>query len=225
MFPIRIALADDEALFRKGLVMLLSDFPDLEIVLEASNGQELLDRLAVAESKPNVLLLDLKMPVLNGIETAKILREQYPELKIIILSTHFSKAFILNMIEIGASSYLPKNSDPDSVANTIKAVAEKGFSYNNEVLEVIRESMVNKHSIKPKNSFEVELTNREQEILNLICDQYTTSEIADKLFISPRTVDGHRNNLLGKLGCRNTAGLVVFALQHNLVEVDPTRFW
>ncbi len=221
---IRIAIADDEALFRKGMSHLIQDFDGMEVVMEADNGETLLQQLATESALPQVLLLDINMPVLNGIETAKILQKQYPDISIIVLSTFFSKAFIINMIELGAASYLPKNSLPEEVESTIREVADKGFSYNREVMEVIRENMIQKTRPKPILPFEIELTEREKEVLQLICEEYTNAEIAEKLFISPRTVDGHRINLLQKLGCRNTAGLVVQAIQNQLVHLKPGSF-
>ena len=225
MPSIYVAIADDEALFRKGLSLLLEEDPEISVIIDAGNGQELLDALTTAERLPKVLLLDLKMPVLDGIETAKILKNDYPEINFIVLSTHFSKAFIVNMIELGAAGYLPKNSEPTEVIQTIRAVHEKGFYYNTTVLEVVREYMLTKKIPKLGTLHEEPLTSREQEILQLICEQYTSSEIAEKLFISRRTVEGHRNNLLLKLGCRNVAGLVVYALQHDLVQIDPSTKW
>lgn len=219
MTSIRIALADDELLFRKGLIALLQNKEGLDIVLEADHGLELLEQLQKKDNLPEVLLLDLKMPKMNGIEVAKIIRKNYPAIKIIIISTHFSRAFIINMIELGATAYLPKNSSPEEVENTIRAVYEKGFHYNDEVLGFIRENLINQKKLKA--NFPFELSSREKEILQLICEQYTTPEIGKKLFISPRTVDGHRNNLLSKLGCKNIAGLVVFALQNQLVNIPP----
>lgn len=213
-----IAIADDEALFRQGMRLILNGYEDLDVVMEAENGQDLLEKLSAAERLPDVLLLDLKMPEMNGVEAAKVIQKEYPDLKFIVLSTHFSRAFIINMIELGAASYLPKNSEPEEVAETIRAVNLKGFHYNSEVLAFIRENMTSK--IKPTAQFNLELTTRETEILQLICEQYTTPEIATKLFISPRTVDGHRNNLLAKLGCKNVAGLVVFALQNEIVKLS-----
>jgi DNA-binding NarL/FixJ family response regulator len=222
---IKVAIADDEALFRKGMGLLIDDFEGIEFMLEAGNGQELLDNLAAAEKMPAIVLLDLNMPVLNGIDTAKILKEKHPELRIIILSTYFSKAFIINMIEIGAASYLPKNTSPEEVEKTIREVADKGFSYNQAVMEIIRDNMIQKTKPKINMPFQIDLTTREREVLQLICEQYKTAEIGEKLFISPRTVDGHRNKLLEKVGCRNTAGLVVFAIQHNLVKINPEPTW
>lgn len=223
--PIRIAIADDEALFRKGLGMLLEDYEGFSIVLEAENGKELIDQLQQLEDLPSVLLLDMKMPVLNGIETAKLMREEFPEIPIIILSTHFSKAFILNMIEMGAASYLPKNTDPDEVVETIRSVLSKGFYYTNEVMKIIREDFMHKHQVKQKSSLSADITAREKEILQLICEEFTTAEIANKLYISPRTVEGHRNKLLSKLGCRNTAGLVVNAMRLGLVKLTDRNPW
>ncbi len=222
---ISIALADDEALFRRGMNFLIEDFEGMEVVWEVGNGQELLDKLGEVKNLPDVLLLDLNMPEINGIEAAKIMREQYPDLRIVVLSSYFQKSFIVNMIEIGAASYLPKNTEPDEMERTIREVVHNGFFYTQPVMEVIRQSMMDKSRPKEPASFQVEITNREREILQLICDQYTTSEIAKKLYISPRTVDGHRNNMLQKFGCRNTAGLVVYALQNKLVSLTPGRFW
>lgn len=216
---IYLAIADDEALFRKGMVSLLQDEQDMTIVLEAKDGLELLQGLQLTERMPDVLLLDLNMPHLNGIDAAKIVRQSYPDLKIVVLSTHFSPAFVLNMIEIGAVAYLPKNTDPAEMRQTILDVLARGFSYSQKVLEIIHQNMREKTKPKLRLPFGIELTARELEILQLICEEYTTGEIAEKLFISPRTVDGHRNNLLEKLGCKNVAGLVVYAMQHELVRV------
>ncbi len=219
----KIALTDDEVLFRKGIAMILNDNKDMEVIIEASNGQELLDKLEITSTLPDILLMDLNMPVLNGIETAKILQKKHPDIKVIILSSYFSKAFIINMMELGAAAYLAKNTEPETVEKTIREVFDKGFSYSDEVMKVIRENMLAR--TKPKATFKEKLSKRELEILQLICEQYKTSEIAQKLFISPRTVDGHRNNLLIKLNCRNTAGLVVYAIQNQLIEISPSRFW
>jgi DNA-binding NarL/FixJ family response regulator len=217
---INIALADDEALFRRGMRLILEDYPDLHILLEAANGQDLLAKIRASDELPDVLLLDLKMPVMSGIEAAEVIRREFPSILIVVVSSHISKAFILNMIEIGAAAYLGKNADPDEVVETIRMVRDKGFYYNSAAMEVIRENMMGVNPVKPQRTIETEITNREKEVLQLICEQCTTQEIADKLFISNRTVDGHRNNLLSKLGCRNTAGLVVYALQNGLARIN-----
>lgn len=222
MDTIKIAIADDEALFRTGMGLILNREEAFEIGLEAENGIDLLAKLKTSDPLPDILLLDLKMPEMNGIEAAEIIQKDYPELKTIVLSTHFSRAFIINMIELSAAAYLPKNTKPKEVVATIKAVYSKGFYYNEKVLAVIRENFMSKS--KPKAQFPFELTDRETEILQLICEQYTAPEIASKLFISSRTVDGHRNNLLAKLNCKNVAGLVVFALQNEVVHIPKNYF-
>ncbi len=221
--PIQIAIADDEALFRRGMRLILQDYPDLQVIIEAENGEDLLAKIRAVPDPPDVLLLDLKMPVMSGIEAAGIIRVQFPSIQIVVLSSHISKAFILNMIEIGAASYLGKNAHPDEVVETIRQVRERGFYYNSMVMEVIHESLTNKHLPKPAAEAESELTPREHEVLQLICEELTTSEIGERLYISTRTAEGHRNNLLSKLGCRNAAGLVVYAIQHGLVELKKAK--
>ncbi len=216
---IHLALADDEALFRRGMRLILEDYPDLQVMMEAENGEDLLTKIRASGELPDVLLLDLKMPGMTGIEAAEIIRREFPSILIVVVSSHVSKAFILNMIEIGAAAYLGKNAHPDEVVETIRMVCQKGFYYNSTVMEVIRDNMTGKSQVKPQRSFEIEITSREKEVLQLICEECTTQEIADKLYISNRTVEGHRNNLLSKLGCRNTAGLVVYALQGGLVKI------
>ena len=127
METIHVAITDDESLFRKGLVMLIEDEEDIEVVFEAENGQALLDQLQNADRLPDVILLDLQMPVLNGVETTKRLQKEFPDIKIVILTTHYNKGFIINMIELGAASYLPKNTEPDVMMSTLREVASRGF--------------------------------------------------------------------------------------------------
>jgi DNA-binding NarL/FixJ family response regulator len=216
---IKVALADDEVLFRKGLRLLINDFDAIEVMMEASNGLELINQLNVATPKPDVILLDLKMPEMDGIETTKFIHQRYPNIKIIILSTHFKEVFVLHMIELGSASYLPKKTEPHEFERAIRDVMNKGFYYTQEVMAIIRNDMMSQNKIKAKVAFNQHISSRELEILELICNQFTTAEIAAKLFISPRTVDGHRNNLLVKLDCKNTAGLVVYALQNEIVKI------
>lgn len=223
----RIAITDDETLFRKGLSMIIEDMDNMEVILEAKHGQDLLDQLeertSASQNLPDIVLLDLQMPVLNGIETVKRLQVTYPDINIIVLSTHFNSAFVLNMIEYGAASYLAKNTNPEAMENVIQMVAEKGMYYNDEVMKIITENIRSKK--KSKASFSEQLTPREKEVLQLICEQLTANEIAEKLFISRRTVEGHRNNLLMKLNCRNIAGLVAYAVQNELVTIKLDQYW
>lgn len=215
---IKIALVDDEVLFRKGIAFLLQREDNIEIIFEASNGEELITNLNDNEIKPDIIVMDLKMPVLNGVEATKIIRKSYPDIKIIALTSYDTKSFIANMIQVGAVAYLIKNTTPKELIHTINEVAVKGFYYNENVLKTIEETIISTKNSKGhlETSF---LSPREIEILQLICRQKTTSEIADHLFLSPRTVEGHRNNLLLKTESRNIAGLVVYAIQNEIASL------
>ena len=219
---IKIAIADDEALFRAGMSFILTRVINFEIVFEAENGSDLIEKLKVATELPDVILMDLKMPLLNGVESTKILQKEYPEIKVIAVTSYDGKSFITNMIDVGASSYLLKNTSPKVVVHTINEVYDKGFYYDERVLKIIHENLLSAKSKRIKSDLDNNLlTKREKEILELICNQYTTNEIADKLFISPRTVEGHRNNLLIKTESKNVAGLVIYGIQKKLIELSP----
>mgnify|MGYP006144640973 CR=1 FL=1 len=221
---IRIALADDERLFRSALRHLLEHTGDYEVVLDVGNGVELLENLALINcdnSFPDIILMDLKMPEMNGVETTKAIAKMYPEVNVIALTTHHGKAFILNMLNQGASGYITKDSSPQAMLEVIREVASKGFYYSNEILEIINGDFPNKK--KKNRTSELDshfITTREREILLLLCQQYKTQEIAEKLFLSDRTVEGHRNNLLSKTNSKNVVGLIVFGLKHGIIDVS-----
>lgn len=159
------------------------------------------------------------MPEINGVEATKIIHNAFPNIKIIALTSYNTKAFIMNMIAVGAVAYLIKNSTPQQLLLTIKEVADKGFYYTEDVLKIIQVEDLGTKSTK--SFFDANfLTARELEVLKLICAQKSTAEIAELLFISPRTVEGHRNNLLLKSESKNMAGLVVFAIQNDLIMLD-----
>ena len=215
---IKIVLADDEELFRKGIYFLLQRETNIEIIFEAANGNQLMDFLKNNSKHPDIILMDLKMPLLNGVEATKLITQQFPDIKIIALTSYNTKSFIVNMIEIGASSFLVKNSTPQEMILTINEVINKGFYYNESVMKVLTE--VNSSSSRKSIFFkQEELTTREREVLELICNQLSTAEIAEKLFISPRTVETHRTTLLIKTGSQNLAGLVVYAIQNKIVII------
>lgn len=216
---IKIVLVDDEILFRKGISFLLDREKNIEIIEEASNGVELIAFLNENDNHPDIIIMDLKMPLLNGVEATKIIHKDFPQIKIIALTSYDSSSFIANMINVGAVSYLVKNTTPQELLKTINEVAVKGFYYNEKVLKVIHETVSSSKSSKSTldNNY---LTNREIKVLQLICEQKTTAEIGEILFISPRTVEGHRNNLLLKTDSRNSAGLVVYAIQNEIVVIE-----
>lgn len=218
---IKIVLADDELLFMQGLKSLLVSQTDIDVIFDAEDGYDLINKLRTAIVLPDIVITDLKMPGLNGVEVTKIIKKEFPEIKVIALTSYFSKPFILNMISIGAVAYLAKNSTPALMIKTIVEVAEKGFYYDDRVMAYIQESLTNPKDKNTKSSFDKRFfTKREIEVLYLICKQFTTIEIGEKLFISPRTVEGHRNNLLLKTEVKNVAGLVIFALKNKIISLD-----
>jgi len=218
---IKLVLADDELLFRQGLRAILAREKEFDVLFDATDGKDLMEQLRASEIQPDVILTDLKMPELNGVEATKLIHKEFPDVKIIALTSYFSKPFIVNMISIGAVAYLAKNSTPKLMVKTIKEVHEKGFYYDAQVLKFIQEGLLNPSEKKLKSNFDTTyFTKREKEVLELICKQHTTNEIAEALFISPRTVEGHRNNLLLKTESKNIAGLVVYAIQHKIVDLD-----
>lgn len=222
MKNIHIAIADDEHLFRSGIKFLLEREANFNVIFEAENGKELIDFISNTEVFPDVILMDLKMPEINGVEATKIIHKTHPDIKIIALTSYGGKAFITNMIDVGASSYLLKNSSPKTVVQTINEVFEKGFYYDAEVLKIIHENIISSSGKRIKSDLDKKLlSSREIDVLELICQQYTTAEIADKLFISPRTVEGHRNNLLLKTQSKNVAGLVIYGIQKKVIEITP----
>lgn len=213
---IHVAIAEDQRLFRECLVSLLNGFERIKVNVEVANGKELLANLYVVAPTPQVVLLDLTMPEMNGLETTRQLKKLFPDIKIIILSVHSEERHIVHMVSEGVNGYLVKNAELSEVVQAVNSVHEKGFYFNEAMLRAIHTGMANKHekSYNPNSP----LTAREKEILELICQEHTTQEIAEKLFLSVRTVDGHRNNLLEKTGARNTAGLVIYALRHDLFK-------
>lgn len=225
MKKINLVLADDELLFRQGIKALLSKHNNLSVLFDVSNGEELIQFLSSTEELPEILLMDLKMPIMNGVEATKVIKQKFPEIKIIALTSYFSKPFIVNMISLGAVAYLAKNSSPALMLKTISEVSEKGFFYDQKVMTYIHEGLLNPKEKKVKSKFDATyFTERELEVLQLITQQYTTHEIGDQLFISPRTVEGHRNNLMLKTGVKNMAGLVIYGLKNKLVTIDSIDF-
>ncbi len=208
----RIILADDHALFLSGLKGLLGRYPRMEVVGEAADGQELLDMLG---STPcDVVLMDIDMPRMGGIEATERGLSLYPGLKVITLSMHGDQEFYFRMVEAGAKGFILKDSTIDEVVAAISTVAEGGTYFSQELLTSLVRNLKSTHG-----EYHDELSSREKEILLCICKGMSNQEIADKLFISKRTVDKHRSNILEKTGSKNTANLVVYAIKNSLVEI------
>lgn len=216
MAEIKVAIADDHKIFRKGLVVSLRHYSQFRFVLEAENGQELLDGLEAA--KPDVILMDLSMPVKDGIETTRFISEEYPDIRILVLTMHEDEKFVLHMMENGANGYLLKSTDPVEIKKAILEVMDKGYYLNNFVNRIlIRKSQV-KHKIVPSFTKAVDITDKEKEVLQYICLEFTSQQIGEKMGISARTVESIKERLMEKCGSRNTAGLVFFAVKNNLID-------
>ncbi len=210
---ITVAVVDDHSLFREGLIALLKDYKNIDILFEASNGNELMEKLQ--RRKPQVILLDIEMPGMNGKDATILIKQLYPDIKIIILTMHDEEEYIFSLIEEGANGFLVKGSSCKIVADAINAVVEKGFYYN----EATTSAMVNKIKKSNKKANELQpLTAREIEVIKLICEQHTNSEIAEIMFIGQRTIESYRQTILSKTGAKNTAGVVLYAIENKLIE-------
>jgi DNA-binding NarL/FixJ family response regulator len=220
MNTIKIGIVDDHNLFRQSLIALLQMESSLELIVEASGGPLFLEKIKQPERLPEIVLIDIDMPEMNGITLNEILKNTYPQIKVIILSVHAQERLIATMISAGASAYLLKNCDKDEFINAIQSVYKHGFYMSKEVFSAMQGTKKNTKPLKNINAIPVELTNRETEVLRLICGELSTAAIAEKLFLSIRTVEGHRNNLLLKTGCTNTAGLVLFAVRHGIFNLE-----
>lgn len=210
---IRIAIADDHQLVRAGIARILQENQDFVIVQQAADGRELLD--AIKNTKPDVILLDLEMPILSGRETLIQIRKEHPNIKVLILTMHNNEAFIVQMMELGANGYLIKNTNPKEVTQAIYKVTESEFYFSDIVSMAMLQGISNPQAVTNQLKSHG-LTEREIDVLRLICKEYTTIEIGEALFLSPKTIEGYRKLLMDKTGARNMAGLVLFAVRHGL---------
>ena len=210
----KIIIVDDHTLFRNGLKMLINNIKGYQVIAEAANGQEFLSELD--NHKPDLVLLDIDMPVMNGIEAARKAIKKQPGLKIITLSMYGDEDYYYKMVDSGVKGFVLKDSDINEVKEALKIVYEGGSYFSSELLQTLVSSLRKRPSSSEEQSL---LSDRETEILILICQGFSNQEIADQLFISKRTVDKHRANILEKSECKNTAQLVVYAIKNELVEI------
>ena len=219
---IQLAIVDDEQLIVKLLESFFNEQPTTNVIQTAYSGEAFLEGLEQMETLPQVVLLDLRMKELDGVETTTVLKEKYPSINIIIISSHYKKSFMGYMLKTGVSAFLPKGILPQQLLEVIQAVHQTGYYFLPEQVDVMRTQITPK-APKPSLTPEASITLREKEILQLICQQYTAQEIAEHLFIAKRTVEGHKNRLLSKTGVKNTAGLVIYAIQNNLVDINSLK--
>ena len=212
---IKVAIADDHALFRAGVKTALSVKKDVELIAEADNGMQLLNLLKHIE--PDVILLDIQMPIMDGIQTLPEIRKIRPEAKVIILSMHNDHSMISKLMEIGANSYLTKNSDSETIYEAIKTCFENEFFFNELTNKALLAGLRTKRT-DPYGAPEAELSEKELRVLRLMCEEKTTKEIADIVEISPRTVEAIRDKLKTKTGAKSMAGLVMYAVKNGIMD-------
>ncbi|WP_299460485.1 response regulator transcription factor [uncultured Microscilla sp.] len=216
---IKIALAYGEKLFTQLLESFLIKESNIQCLFTALSGKEFLRQIKKTPEPPQVVLLDLKMTDMEGTELIKKLKATHADMKYILMSSYYKKTFTGYALKTGANALVPKEISPEYLLKIIALVHTKGYYFMEEQIEVLR-SQIKPRPPRPKFINEGEFTDREMEVLRLLCEQYTAQEIADKLFISRRTVEGHKDNLFVKTGARNLAGLVIYALQNQLVSQD-----
>jgi len=205
---IHIAIVDDHTLFRNGVASLMGEFEELKVIFEAENGEQMQQMLA-NHPKPHVILMDINMPVMNGYDATRWLKDKYPQIKVLALSMFEDDKAVIRMIKSGASGYVLKESRPRDLLEAIKTIAEKGVYINDLVSgKLIR-------SVTTADDAPV-LTLKELEFLKLCCSELTYKEIADQMYVSPRTVDNYRESLFQKLNIKSRTGLVLYAIQNEI---------
>src|SRR5947209_191336 len=212
---IKSAIADDHALFRTGVKTSLTSRKDIQMVAEAENGMQLLNLLK--HIKPDIILLDIQMPIMDGLTTLPEIKKLYPEIKVIMLSMHNDHSVITRMMEIGANSYLTKDSDSETIYQAIRTCYEQEFFFNDLTNKALLNGLRMK---KPAEASmpDVQLSDKEVTILKLMCEEKSTKEIADIVDLSPRTVEAIRDKLKTKTGVKSMAGLVMYAIKAGIVE-------
>lgn len=216
MAKIKIAIADDYKIYRDGLKIGIAKDDNLEVILEADNGEDLL--AGMEKDLPDVIIMDLKMPIMDGMEATKVVRKKFNAAKVLVVTMYEDDKFIIHLMEIGANGYLLKNTDSDEIRKSIYAVHENGYYFNDLVNKALLKKLIIKGNLKPSFNSNIDLTERELEVLKLICEEKTAAEIGKEIFLSPRSVEGIRQRLIEKVGVRNTAGLVMFAIKNGIVS-------
>ncbi|WP_375560888.1 response regulator [Bernardetia sp. OM2101] len=219
---ISVSLVDDDKLVVDLLKEFLDNQNNISVFITAFGGIEFVEKLQKATSIPHIVILDLKMKDGDGIEVIEHVTKNYPKLKIIVLSSYYKASFLGYMLKIGVHAFVPKETDKFELLKIILDVHEKGHFFTSDQVEVVRQQVSNKAPVLNIESKDA-LSERELDVLQLICQQYTAKEIGDKLCISTKTVEAHKSNLLLKTGVRNTAGLIVYAVKNQII--DPSEIF
>jgi DNA-binding NarL/FixJ family response regulator len=218
MEKIKLAIADDHKIFRNGLKATLEDCADFDLVLEASNGKQLTGMLT-GSIVPDVILMDIKMPEMDGIQTTAYIKQKYSHIKVLALSMFNEDKYIMDMMKAGASGYLLKNAEPEEIIEAISTVYHKDYYFNEHLsITLIKQLAGNNGSGNSAQSL-ADFNEREIEVLRLVCQEYSNQEIADKICLSVRTVEGYRARLFEKTRSKNLVGLVIFAIKTGIINV------
>lgn len=222
---IKIALVDDEQLILEGVKLLLSIEKRISVTVSSTNGINFLENLDKIdpENFPQIALVDIQMKPMDGFELVEILRQEYPDLKIIILSSHYKTSVLGYMVKLGVSAFLPKNSDKKTFIEAITQVHKNGLYFTNEDHRMLLSYLNDGKNNKGLFDIRDELSEREKDVVKLICKELTNHEIAEKLSLSPRTIESHRQRILDKIGAKNTVGLVIYAVVHGIYDL-PVKF-
>lgn len=218
MGPVKLGIVDDHKIFRNGLKATLEDCGDFEIILEASNGKELVGLLAT--KTPDVILMDIKMPEMDGIQTTAYVHQHFKGIKVLALSMFNEDKYIVDMMKAGASGYLLKNAEPEEIIEAVSTVYTKGFYFNEHLSITLIKQLVGNDPVESAAGNKTDLNEREIEVLKLVCQEYSNQEIADKIFLSIRTVEGYRARLFEKTGSKNLVGLVIYAIKRGIINVN-----
>ncbi|MCW3123066.1 MAG: response regulator transcription factor [Flavipsychrobacter sp.] len=210
---INIALADDHAILRKGVAEILSKFENMAVIIQAGDGKELIAKLKAAATLPDVCVVDINMPEMNGYDTAAEIKKRWPDIKILALSMYDTELNVIKMLRSGANGYVLKDSDPEELRFAITEVVRHGFYHS----ELVTGRML--HILHESDKIAVELNERESTFLGFCCTELTYKEIADQMFLSPRTIDGYREALFKKLNITTRTGLAMYAIKAGMVSV------
>jgi DNA-binding NarL/FixJ family response regulator len=216
MSEITVAIADDHKIFRKGVILSLRPYTNIKFIMEAENGDDLLNKLQ--ETQPDVVLCDLKMPVKDGIDTTKLITKNFPNIRVIILTMYEDERFVGHLMDCGAAGYLLKSTEPAEIKRAIIDVMRTGFYLNPFVNKVLIKKNYSKQKFSPSLTNEIVLSDREKEVLTLVCMEFTASEIAAKMNISARTVEAIKDRLMERFGVKNSVGLVFYAMKNSLID-------
>lgn len=217
---VKIAIIDDHALIREGIKMIVHSIPNYEVTCECSNGKEFVDRIGQTDTVVDIVLLDIRMPEMDGYETAAWISANHPKIKILALSTMDEETAIIKMLQNGAKGYILKNAAPEELKKATKSVLEEGFYYNEQISHKVMNSIQDIFNNNSTLSTLLMLNENEKQFLELACSEMNYAEIARQMHLSPRTIDGYRDALFTKFNVKTRVGLVIFAIKHGIVDIS-----